>query len=190
MALIVFLAIALTTIIILMTIKKRMRIMLIVSRGGITFCMAFWWFRLVRSFSYKKLADMIIDRPDRKKAKVHLIRLKDFVDKYELTSLTIRGRVGIPNDAACTAILCGMLQNLAQSVFSVRIRDAKKNISIKPDFARGIFWLYLEGILIIYPGKIIVMLIRAWLKEVCKKWRIRSKTLWKRQWQNSRKWSM
>lgn len=190
MALIVFLAIALVALMVLMLVKKRMRIMLLVSRNGVTFCMTFWWWKVLRSFSYKRLADMIIDRPDRKQAKNHLIRLSDLVDKYQLSSLTIRSRIGISNDAACTAVVCGMLQNLVQTFFSIRVNDAKKDVNIKPDFTRGIFWLYLEGILIIYPGKIIDMLIKSWLKEKSKKWRIRSKTSWKQQWQSSGKWSM
>ncbi len=168
---------------------RRVGFAIVVSRTGVLLRISKWKLKYRRIVTYDTILRSVID-PRESKKKKRRVHLQDLKGAFRLIEVDLRGRLGIRDDAAATAILCGAANCFVETALSVFCAGAKASVGVTPDFTKGVFWLYLEGILMIYPGKVIVTLIRLWLKEVRKKWRIPSKTSWKRQWQGSRKWSM
>ena len=85
----------------------------------------------------------------------------------ELVELCVTGRIGIVNDAAKTAFLCGVMNVFAETV--LKEMGAKKvYIRFVPDFTQDLFWLYMEGRIAVYPRKIAAILIKEKFKEAKK----------------------
>lgn len=190
MTLFFILAAVFAALLILLLTRKRVKCSLILSRAGIAARASLWRFCFVRSFPFDALLRVAAMREKKKKRKKRGIRITNIKGGVALCAVKISGRLGIREDAAGTAFLCGVMRCFFEAALGALSHEAIESLEIRPDFNNGVFWLYMEGILTLYPGKIIAMLIGKWVKEEFEKWRILSRTLWRRPWQNSGTWSM
>lgn len=169
---------------------KRVRAALIVSGSGVTLRASLYGIRLVRSYSCERLLNILADGLGKKsKERKWKLRFHQVRESVRLEELAARGRLGFAADAAASAMFCGALGCALEAAFAALSDGARFSARIMPDFTRKVFWIYLEGMLKIHTGKIIIALMGQRLKEEYKKWRILSKTLWKRPWQSSGRWS-
>ncbi len=185
-----FILAALAFALILLLTAKRIRFTALLAPSGISLHFSFLGIPFVRQYSYERLLGMIAFGEKREAKRKEKLGFWDFRKAFRFNGLNVRGRLGFAGDAAATAMSCGVLSCALDAIFAMLTKDGRFSVRITPSFTRKIFWLYLEGMLKIYPGKIITAFAAKRLKEEYEKWRILSRTLWKRPWQSSRKWSM
>ncbi|HWQ59202.1 MAG TPA: DUF2953 domain-containing protein [Clostridia bacterium] len=186
MALLYVLAALLVLALILLT-EKRIRFALLVTETGVSLRASIFGHRIARQYSYERVLGMIALGEKRNKKRKERLR---FWDAFHLHGLVARGRLGFGGEAAATAIVCGALGYALEALYAVFSDDGSFSARVTPDFTRKVFWIYLEGMLKMHPGKIIIEFIVKRLKEEYEKWRILSKILWRRPWQSSEKWLM
>ncbi|OQA72010.1 MAG: hypothetical protein BWY35_01794 [Firmicutes bacterium ADurb.Bin248] len=181
---------ALAFALILLLTGKRIRFTALVAPSGVSLRFSFLGIPFARQYSYERLLGMIAFGEKREKHRKEKLGFWDFRKAFRFNGLNAHGKLGFAGDAAATAVFCGALGCALEAAFAALTQDGRFSVRVTPEFTRKTFWLYLEGMLKIYPGKIIIAFAGKRLKEEYEKWRILSRTLWKRPWQSSGKWSM
>lgn len=84
-----------------------------------------------------------------------------------MKSFSARGRVSMENDAAVTALISGGLTALLQTLLpQMALCKEKMEIKIMPEFRFASLWIFMEGMLILLPAKIIAILLKTMISEV------------------------
>lgn len=169
-------------------LKKSVRFALSFSRTGYALKIELLGIRFTREGAYDRLFSAIMKGAGKKS--VLRPDAGDVIDCIEPEALRVRARMGINGDAAATAFVCGALRALLDACAAALCEKVKLCFDVRPEFSRGMLWIYMEGILAVYPGKLILKTIGKLMREVMRKWLIRSRTSWRPPWRSSGKWSM
>lgn len=169
-------------------LKKRVSFVLVLSAQGYRAIIRVLGIKLTFEGAYDRLWYLIGEKENKKNG--FKLNAGEVIACFELKRLYAHARIGIKDDAAATAFTCGVLRALFDAAGAAICKNTKLDFDLKPEFDRGMLWIYMEGILVVYPGKLIRMIIGKLIREVMRKWLIRSKTSWRPPWQSSEKWSM
>ncbi|MBQ9833441.1 MAG: hypothetical protein IJO48_06900 [Clostridia bacterium] len=102
---------------------------------------------------------LIFRRKKKKKRSVYTKILKGALKWSDVKRVEMRAKIGIKDNAFFTVMMVGFTRILVEKLAEFMCISDKTGISVKPCFATGVFWLYLEGIVTIFPTQIIGILV-------------------------------
>lgn len=99
------------------------------------------------------------NRKKKKRKSKTLDLLRYIIDGGLIKELEINSRIGIGVDAFLSVMTSGFVQILFEKLSEAFLKTEKVGIFIKPCFSSTVFWVHLEGILIIFPTQIIGIMV-------------------------------
>jgi len=112
-----------------------------------------------------------VKRQGKKKQWLAHQQVLNLIRRSKLRKLAISIRLGIPGDAAGTALFCGGLREALQKGLLLALPESSKAVfvQVQPDFDRGIFQGDLQCMFFVKPVKIVLEIIRIRIRNRVKR---------------------
>ncbi|MBQ2770010.1 MAG: hypothetical protein IJF41_02095 [Clostridia bacterium] len=118
------------------------------------------WFTLSRISREGHLIP--VKRKGKKKQWLDHQEVLNLIRRSKLQELSARLELGIPGEAAATALVCGGVQELIFQLMCFFLPESRDRIrvQVEPDFERGIFQIHFTCMFSVKPVKIVLEIIR------------------------------